>query len=94
MLRLFALLIGLVIAASPAYADPYGTIVHKDGSMVALYEGRRGVYAAQFNKQGKMKGSCSKHEGELAYQVRKAYMKAKSRWKRGYVPRKFPCKTF
>lgn len=74
-----------------ALADPYGTVVHKDGSMVAIYRSKSAnqSYAAKFTKNGKF-GGCVR-ESLSAYQLRKAYMKASSKWKVGYVPRKFPC---
>lgn len=90
LVSLIAILI--LLPAHAALADPYGTIVYKDGSMVAIYKSARHTnrsYVAKFKKNGQLSG-CDR-ESKSAYQLRKAYMKAQARFRRGYVPRKYPC---
>jgi len=92
-MKVLLVLFGFVVFfATPASAGPYGTIVHADGSMTAIYHSKTvgRSYVAQFDKNGNMRGACVR-ESRAAYQARKAYMKAKSNWRAGYVPRKFPC---
>lgn len=88
----FASLCLIAFSASSVIAEPYGTIVHADGSMTAIYLGRGRTYVATFDKNGNM-GECRKESLE-AYQLRKAYMQAKSKWRAGYVPRTLPCGSF
>ena len=81
------------LAGGGIATDPYGTIVLKDGSMLAIYRHSRNAnvsYVAKFNKQGVFTGGCQQ-ESVAAYQLRKARMKAASKWRLGYVPRKYPC---
>ena len=75
-----------------APAGGYGTIVHEDGTMTAIYRSASvtHAYIVNFSKAGQATGGCSK-ESVAAWQARKAYMTAKSTWKAGYVPRKEAC---
>jgi hypothetical protein len=88
MISLFSLCL-IAFSSSPALADPVGTIVHADGSMTAIYSGNGRIYVATFDKNGNTTG-C-RRESLAEYQIRKAYTKAKSQWRAGYVPGKLPC---
>ncbi len=96
MKRIFVICILFFSMTSIARADScagYGTVVHADGSMTAIYRSKKyidRVYIVKFTKDGKLDGGCKK-ESVAAWQARKAYMAAKSHWKAGYVPMRFPC---
>lgn len=70
-----------------------GTIVHLDGTMTVMKASRRHVnraYVYKLDKNGRQKGGCIREE-QSAYQLRRAYMRAKSRWRPGYIPRNLKC---
>jgi hypothetical protein len=48
-------------------------------------------YIARFDKDGNLRGGGCTRESKAAYQARKAYMKAKAKWRPGYIPRKHAC---
>lgn len=59
--------------------------------MVVIYKSVRGstAYAAKVSKQGSSVGCV--RESVSAFQLRRAYMKAPSKWKAAYIPRDVKC---
>ena len=85
--------IGILSLSAAASADaPYGTIINKDGSMIALYtnDAKSSVVVARFRKDGTLDGPCVR-ESRAAWQARRAYIQAQSNFRAGYVPRRWPC---
>jgi hypothetical protein len=71
-----------------------GTIVYEDGSMVTIMRSRRHInrsYITRFDKDGNLQGGGCERESMSAFQARKAYMKAKAKWRAGYIPRRHSC---
>lgn len=87
------LLVSTTAWAGSDVATPYGTVVNKDGSMVVLYKSQLvgTAYAVKVSKNGKT-GGCER-ETMSAYQLRKAFAKASSKWRAGYIPRGVQCQV-
>lgn len=91
------ILIGIVftvISIASAHAGAFGTIVYEDGSMVTIHTSASHhdrSYIARFDKNGNLQGGGCTRESMAAFQARKAYMKAKAKWRPGYIPRKHSC---
>lgn len=92
-IALFSLLFISTAALAVDRPSPYGTVVNKDGSMVVIYKSLHGsrAYAAKVSKQGS-RGGCVK-ESVSAFPLRRAFIKASSKWKAGYIPRDIKCQT-
>ncbi len=86
----FLLLSATVVVGGPTTG--YGTIIYANGTMIAIYRAALPGYAyyRKFTRGGKAVGGCQL-ETIAHYQLRKAFMKASAKWRRGYVPRKL-CK--
>ena len=82
---------------SPAHAgSSKGTIFHADGSKTFISQSRSRTnrsYVVQIDKNGRQIGGCVR-EPRSALQMRRAFMRAKSKWRAGYIPRKMVCQYF